>query len=78
METVVIYNAGKSAFLAGAPRIAPDEIDYPIVSRYEAYRIDRMTLSAHTKQHWLEGYDRKYDRKRPAPPAKTPTPEPKP
>ncbi len=57
METVVIYNAGKSAAFSGNDRVAPDSIMYPIVSKYVPFHHVEARLSEHQKREWLRGYD---------------------
>lgn len=57
METIVIINKGRDAAKAGLPRVAPETIDYPIVSRYVPYHTVEANLSPHMQKLWLEGYD---------------------
>ena len=64
METVVIYNMGLDAMSAGLPRVAPNEVEYPIVSRYQPYHTVSAALSSTLKAAWLDGYDNKYARRR--------------
>ncbi len=57
MQTIVVFNNGRDAGRSGLPRSAPDEIDYPVVSRYQPYHTVKAALSDWMKREWLRGYD---------------------
>ena len=57
MDTIVIFNAGKSAANAGSPRIAPETIMHPVISKYVPFHRVEAHLDNHHKREWLRGYD---------------------
>lgn len=59
METIVVINSGLYAARDGAPRIAPETIEYPchdyvtkLVTHYDTAHLDK-----NMQQYWLRGYD---------------------
>lgn len=57
METVVLYNLGIEAAKNGGPRICPDEIDYPVRSKYRSETSEKAWPCDYMKQQYTRGFD---------------------
>jgi hypothetical protein len=57
MELIVVFNLGMDAAKAGLPRVAPETIEYPIISQYHPTRIETVKLDDYGKRRWVNGWD---------------------